>query len=81
MEHLDTTQVVLKYEVAWQEIVADMYDEVKSVSSGFASFDYDEAGKQRPTWCARVRGHAAEWGDGGGKQRPFCHVNVFSRDP
>ena len=45
--HLDADQVVLKYLVPWQEVVADMYDEVKSVSSGYASFDYDEAGSEK----------------------------------
>jgi len=45
--HLDADQVVLKYLVPWQEVVADMYDEVKSVSSGYASFDYNEAGSER----------------------------------
>jgi len=45
--HLDADQVVLKYLVPWQEVVADMYDEIKSVSSGYASFDYDEAGSQK----------------------------------
>ena len=45
--HLDADQVVLKYLVPWQEVVADMYDEIKSISSGYASFDYDEAGSER----------------------------------
>jgi elongation factor 4 len=42
--HLDADQVVLKYTIPWQEVVTDLYDEIKSVSSGFASFDYNEAG-------------------------------------
>ena len=32
--HLDDDQVVLKYTVPWQEVVTDLYDEIKSVSSG-----------------------------------------------
>eukprot|EP00946_MAST-07B_sp_MAST-7B-sp1_P005306 g5306.t1 len=42
--HLDDDQVVLKYTIPWQEVVTDLYDEIKSVSSGFASFDYNRAG-------------------------------------
>jgi len=45
--HLDADQVVLKYLIPWQEVVADMYDEIKSISSGYASFDYDDAGSER----------------------------------
>ena len=41
--HLDDDQVVLKYTIPWQEVVTDLYDEIKSVSSGFASFDYNRA--------------------------------------
>ena len=42
IEHLDTMTTVLKYELPWQEVVIDLYDEIKSRSSGYASFDYEE---------------------------------------
>ena len=39
--YLDTTTVVLKYGMPWQEVVLDFYDVVKSLTSGYASFDYE----------------------------------------
>lgn len=46
MQHLDEQRVVLKYLVPWQEMIYDMYDDVKSATSGYASFDYEDAGDQ-----------------------------------
>ena len=43
LQHLDESRVVLQYTVPWQEVVADLYDDVKSISSGFASFEYEDA--------------------------------------
>lgn len=43
-EHLDDGQVKLECVVPWQEVVCDMSDQVKHRSSGYASFNYDEAG-------------------------------------
>merc|ERR1711871_757903 len=45
-QHLDEQRVILKYEVPWQEMIYDLYDDVKSASSGYASFDYEDAGSQ-----------------------------------
>jgi elongation factor 4 len=42
MEHLDMATAVLKYQLPWQEVVIDLYDEIKNQSSGYASFDYEE---------------------------------------
>jgi GTP-binding protein LepA len=42
--HLDDHQVMLVAIVPWQEVVCDMHDQVKNNSSGYASFNYEEAG-------------------------------------
>jgi translation elongation factor EF-4 len=34
----------MKYRLPLAEVVTDFYDELKSRSSGYASFDYEEAG-------------------------------------
>ncbi|ORY34653.1 hypothetical protein BCR39DRAFT_513835 [Naematelia encephala] len=42
---LDTTgRAMLRYSFPLSEIVSDFFSELKSASSGFASFDYEEAG-------------------------------------
>jgi GTP-binding protein LepA len=45
--HLDEGKIVIKYMMPWQELIIDLHDEIKSVSSGFASFDYVEAGTEK----------------------------------
>ncbi len=41
MEYLDPTRVVLHYEFPLAEIIFDFYDKLKSITRGYASFDYD----------------------------------------
>ena len=44
MQPLDQTRMILKYKLPLNEVASDFYDQIKSLSSGYASFDYDEAG-------------------------------------
>jgi GTP-binding protein LepA len=53
MEYLSRERVLLAYELPLAEIVLDYYDQLKSRTRGYASFDYDVAGF-RPGDLARV---------------------------
>ncbi|XP_058659521.1 translation factor GUF1, mitochondrial isoform X1 [Ammospiza nelsoni] len=44
--YIDENRVMLKYLFPLNEIVVDFYDALKSLSSGYASFDYEDAGYQ-----------------------------------
>lgn len=44
MQPLDQTRMILKYRLPLNEVASDFYDQIKSLSSGYASFDYDEGG-------------------------------------
>jgi GTP-binding protein LepA len=44
MEYLSENRVLLSYELPLGEIVVDFYDQLKSRTRGYASFDYDIAG-------------------------------------
>lgn len=42
--YMDETRIILKYHLPLNEVATDFYDQLKSASSGYASFDYDESG-------------------------------------
>lgn len=44
MFYIDDHRVMMKYTFPLNEIVMDFYDQLKSMSSGYASFDYEDAG-------------------------------------
>lgn len=46
IEYLNPSHVLLEYEMPLNEMVFDFYDKLKSVSRGYASFDYDLTGYQ-----------------------------------
>ncbi|NBV40750.1 elongation factor 4 [bacterium] len=41
MNFMDEERLVLEYKLPLNEVATDFYDQLKSVSSGYASFDYD----------------------------------------
>jgi len=45
-EYLDPTRVILKYKLPLASLLVDFYDKLKSVSSGYASLNYDFDGYQ-----------------------------------
>jgi len=44
LTYLDEDRIILKYKLPLNEVATDFYDQLKSLSSGYASFDYEEAG-------------------------------------
>jgi GTP-binding protein LepA len=46
-EFLDPNTVVLEYEMPLAEIITDFHDKIKSVTRGFASYDYEFLGYRR----------------------------------
>lgn len=46
MEYLDESRVILRYEIPLAEVIIDLYDQIKSVSKGYASMNYELKGYQ-----------------------------------
>ncbi|XP_023219214.1 translation factor GUF1 homolog, mitochondrial-like [Centruroides sculpturatus] len=46
---IDDNHIMLQYKFPLNEVIVDFYDELKSISSGYASFDYEEAGYESST--------------------------------
>ncbi|KAM5194830.1 translation factor GUF1, mitochondrial isoform 1-T2 [Mantella aurantiaca] len=44
--YIDDHRIMMKYLFPLNEVVVDFYDNLKSLSSGYASFDYEDAGYQ-----------------------------------
>ena len=53
MNYLDTRRVELIFELPLAEVLFDFYDKLKSISKGYASFDYDFL-EYRPTSIVRL---------------------------
>ncbi|HZG84149.1 translation elongation factor 4 [Paenibacillus sp.] len=47
MQYLDATRVTLIYDIPLSEIVYDFFDQLKSRTKGYASFDYEVSGYKR----------------------------------
>lgn len=44
LRNLDQNRIIVQYKLPLNEIVVDFYDILKSVSSGYATFDYEDFG-------------------------------------
>jgi len=53
MTYLDEKRVELIYDMPLSEVLFDFYDKLKSISRGYASFDYDISG-YKPTELAKM---------------------------
>lgn len=45
--NIDNERVMLQYELPLCEIIVDFHDTLKTISSGYASFDYEDNGYQK----------------------------------
>ncbi len=46
LEYITEDRIILKYRLPLNEVATDFYDQLKSLTSGYASLDYEEAGYQ-----------------------------------
>ncbi|XP_066941460.1 translation factor Guf1, mitochondrial [Macrobrachium rosenbergii] len=46
IKNIDEIRIIMQYQLPLNEIVVDFYDKLKSVSSGYATFDYEDTGFQ-----------------------------------
>lgn len=46
LSYMDEDRVILRYTLPLNEVAIDFYDQLKSLSSGYASLDYEESGYQ-----------------------------------
>ncbi len=46
LSYLNEQRIILRYRLPLNEIATDFYDQLKSLSSGYASLDYDDGGYQ-----------------------------------
>ena len=46
-EYIDTTRVILHYEIPMYSVLTDFYDKIKSVTSGYASINYEFIGYRK----------------------------------
>ena len=53
LTYLDNNRVMMKYQLPMSEILTQFYDNLKSLSSGYATFDYEDAGYE-PSDLVRV---------------------------
>lgn len=44
IRNIDQNRIIMHYKLPLNEIVVDFYDSLKSLSSGYATFDYEELG-------------------------------------
>ena len=51
MEYMDETRVSIIYEIPLSEIVYDFFDQLKSSTKGYASFDYELIGYKTVKTC------------------------------
>jgi elongation factor 4 len=47
MQYIDEERIILHYKMPLSEVVTDFYDTLKSISAGYASFDYELAGYEK----------------------------------
>ena len=59
MKYIEETRVSINYEIPLSEIVYDFFDQLKSNTRGYASFDYELIG-YKPSKLSK-NGHFVKW--------------------